>query len=94
MFGARHAFGLDNDPHAVRTARENARLNGISVRRVQFARADLATWRPGGRTWPVVVANLFSELLVRLMPEVIAPSRRAGRQTSFYPACSPVKPTK
>ena len=78
MFGARHAFGLDNDLHAVRTARENARLNGVSARRAQFARADLATWRPDGRKWPVVVANLFSELLVRLMPEVIAPTVALG----------------
>ena len=72
VFGAHYAFGLDNDAHAVRTARENVRLNGISARRVQFSRADLSTWRPGNRSWPVVTANLFSELLVRLMPEVIA----------------------
>ena len=74
MFGAGRAFGLDNDPHAVRTARENARLNGITARAVRFARADLVNWRTDGQTWPVVTANLFSELLIRLMPEVIAPA--------------------
>ena len=78
VFGASHAFGLDNDAHAVRTARENARLNGVSARRVQFARADLSIWRPDGRAWPVVMANLFSELLVRLMPGVIAPAVAPG----------------
>ncbi len=77
-FGAKDAFGLDNDAHAVRTARENARLNGISARQVRFERADLSTWRPGGRTWPVVMANLFSELLVSLMPEVVAPAVAPG----------------
>ena len=77
-FGASHVFGLDNDAHAVRTARGNARLNGISARRAQFSRADLLKWRPGGRSWPVVTANLFSELLVRLMPEMIAPVVAAG----------------
>ncbi len=41
---------------------------------VRFARADLPDWRPRRRTWPVVTANLFSELLIRLMPEVIAPA--------------------
>ena len=48
-FGARHAFGLDNDPHAVRTARENARLNGIGPRAVRFTRAELPEWRPDGQ---------------------------------------------
>ena len=62
----------------MRTARENARLNGIGARRVRFERADLSTWRPDGRTWPVVMANLFSELLMRLMPEVIAPAVASG----------------
>lgn len=75
LLGARHGFGLDNDPHAVRTARENARLNGIGARRVRFARAELPDRpRTDRRTWPVVTANLFSELLIRLMPEVIAPA--------------------
>ena len=78
-FGAGSAFGLDNDPHAVRTARENAQLNGISARSVKFARADLLRWHgENGRTWPVVTANLFSELLIRLMPGVIAPAVAPG----------------
>ena len=77
--GARSAFGLDNDVHAVRTARGNASLNGIGVRPARFARADLSKWqRPSGQTWPVVTANLFSELLIRLMPAVIAPAVSPG----------------
>ncbi len=70
QFGARTVLGLDHDPHAVRTARANAALNG--VRGVRFTRADLLRdalpERPGG--WRVVAANLFSELLTALLPRV------------------------
>ena len=69
-FGARQVLGLDNDPHAVRTAKENARLNGLAGRHVRFEQAELPVWhRPPEQTWPVVTANLFSELLIRLLPE-------------------------
>ncbi len=71
LFGARGALGLDNDPHAVRTARGNATLNG--VRGVRFQRADLLDgWRPERAAWPVITANLFSELLTALLPQVRA----------------------
>ena len=68
LFGARSVFGLDNDPHAVRTARENAALNG--VRGVRFSRADLLRDAPPETYagWQVVAANLFSELLTPLLP--------------------------
>ncbi len=79
QFGARSALGLDNDPHAVRTARGNARLNGFNTRTVQFRQADLPVWVPPVKqTWSVVTANLFSELLIRLMPEVIAAAVAPG----------------
>ena len=71
MFGAQAAVGLDNDPHAVRTARENAALNG--VRGVRFRRADLlAGWQSEPGRWPLVTANLFSELLTALLPQIRA----------------------
>lgn len=77
-FGAREVLGLDHDPHAVRTARENARLNGLT-RGVRFARADLLRWAPpAGRRWPVVVANLFSELILRVLPTAILPALLPG----------------
>ena len=79
MSGASQTLGLDNDPHAVRTAKENAELNGLAGRDVRFEQAELPVWQPSpGRVWPVVTANLFSELLIRLMPEVIAPVVAAG----------------
>lgn len=79
MLGAQQVLGLDNDPHAVRTAKENAVLNGLAGRNVRFAQAELPVWqRPSDLTWPVVTANLFSELLIRLMPGIIAPSVAPG----------------
>ena len=79
LFGARQALGVDNDPHAVRTAKENAKLNDLTGRRVRFEQAELPVWHPAPeQTWPVVTANLFSELLIRLMPKVIAPAVATG----------------
>ncbi len=75
LLGAGHAFGLDNDAQAVRTAKENARLNGMGSRAVRFARADLLRWqRPVDRQSTVVTANLFSDLLIRLLPGVLRPA--------------------
>ena len=80
IFGARDATGFDNDPHAVRTARENASLN--SIKRVQFRRVDLlrGSWpqsRAGG--WPLVTANLFSELHIALLPQMASVMAAGGR---------------
>lgn len=70
LLGARGALGFDNDPHAVRTARENAKLNGVT--RVHFRRLDLIRrWQPEG-AWPVIVANLFSGLILELLPRMIS----------------------
>ena len=75
LLGAKDAFGLDNDANAVRTAKENARLNGMPERAVRFRRADLLRWTPmEHKQWPVITANLFSELLIELLPTVIAPA--------------------
>ena len=73
-FGAGTTLGLENDPHAVRTARENARRHGYGPPLVQFQRADLRRWSVAGRTWPVITANLFSTLLMGLLPTVIVPA--------------------
>jgi len=63
--GATEVLGLDNDPRAVRHARQNARLNHIA--RARFIAADLLRWRPRER-YEVVTANLFSELLIATLP--------------------------
>ena len=80
LFGAKRAVGVDNDPHAVRTARENAALNAIE--RAEFRRVDLLRGRwPRGRSggWPLVTANLFSELHVALMPQMASVMSEGGR---------------
>jgi ribosomal protein L11 methyltransferase len=75
LLGAKRVAGLDNDGQAVRTAKENARLNGFAAPAVRFTRADLLRWAaPAGKQWPVITANLFSELLIRLLPAVIVPA--------------------
>ncbi len=63
IFGAASVEGCDFDPHAVRTAKENVRLNGIT--KVKMKRLDVTRWVPE-RTWDVVIANLFSGLLVQV----------------------------
>ncbi|OAI42125.1 hypothetical protein AYO41_01205 [Verrucomicrobia bacterium SCGC AG-212-E04] len=65
--GARRASGLDYDPPCVRTARENARLNGM--RGVSFTEADVHAWKPAQR-WDLITANLFSNVLLRVMPKL------------------------
>src|SRR6266567_2337180 len=58
--GAARALGLDNDPVAISTAKQNARLNKID--HLQFRGGDVRRWK-SRRKIDVVTANLFSELL-------------------------------
>ncbi len=64
-FGASETLGLDNDPRAVTNARHNARLNHIA--RARFTVADILRFKPRDR-YDVVTANLFSELLIAVLP--------------------------
>ena len=68
-FGAKHVIGIDNDPVAIATAKENARLN--KIRAVQFRIADVRRWR-SSRQIDIVTANLFSELLIKVLPKLKA----------------------
>ena len=76
LLGARRAEAADFDPHAVRTAKENARLNAVTG--VVVKRLDVRRWEPA-RTWPVVAANLFSGLLVEVAPKIAAAVAPGGR---------------
>jgi len=61
-FGASDVVGVDNDPLAVRTAKENARRNRISG--AQFLMGNAL--RPHiESTFDVIAANVFSELIVQ-----------------------------
>lgn len=66
--GAKRVLGLDIDPQAIATARENALINGVS-RQVDFSCSSLD---PGVRSkrFDRVVANINSEVSLPLLPEV------------------------
>ena len=65
--GARRVIGIDNDPVAISTAKQNAQLNKIHG--VSFQVADVRSYKlPPGVD--VVTANLFSELLVEILPKI------------------------
>jgi ribosomal protein L11 methyltransferase len=67
ILGASRAIGIDNDPIAISTAKQNARLN--NVRNVEFRVADVRHWKPPDR-FDIVTANLFSELLIQVLPKL------------------------
>jgi len=73
--GAAGAEGIDFDPHAIRTAKANARVNGI--RTATFHQADVLAWKPQ-LTHAVVTANLFSELLLEILPKIRRAMRPGG----------------
>lgn len=73
--GAARALGIDNDPDAIQSARENLELNQ-DVRRVTFEVADLTT-----RELPeadAVTANLTGALLVRAAAALLGAVRPGG----------------
>ena len=65
--GAGSVSAIDNDPVAISTAKANARLNRIGG--IDFEEADVRRWRLPAET-DVVTANLFSELLVTVIPKL------------------------
>jgi ribosomal protein L11 methyltransferase len=72
--GARKVEGCDFDPHAVRTAKENVELNAAGP--IPIRKTDVLAWTPK-RTWDVVAANLFSQVLIQAS-EAIAKAVRPG----------------
>lgn len=65
--GAARAVAVDNDPMAVRVAREHARLNGLA-RRTRVAQGQVSAETAGEGPFDVICANLFAGLLERLFP--------------------------
>jgi len=67
--GASDILAIDNDPQAVRTARRNLGLNGVSCARVKAQDLkDLAAKRKFG----FVAANLITEDLLRLKNRIVS----------------------
>jgi ribosomal protein L11 methyltransferase len=74
--GARRVEAGDFDPHAVRTAKENVKVNGAD--RVVVRKMDVRTWQPE-RTWEVVAANLFSGLHLEVAPKFAQAVAHGGK---------------
>ncbi|HEY0368482.1 MAG TPA: 50S ribosomal protein L11 methyltransferase [Chthoniobacterales bacterium] len=65
-FGAREVIAVENNPLALSVAKRNAKANRI--RGVQFIEADVADCITG--TFDVIAANLYSDLLSELLPQL------------------------
>ena len=76
VLGARKCLGADFDPHAVRTAKENAQINSVSG--ATFKKLDVREWVPD-RNWEVVAANIFSGLLIEIAPKLAAAAAPGGQ---------------
>lgn len=74
--GARSAYGIDHDPDAIQSAKDNLLLNP-AVTGVTFALADLSTGI-GHAVADVVTANLTGALLERAAGALIAAARPGG----------------
>jgi len=70
LLGAGSALGIDIDPVAVRTARENGELNGFSELTFNVVQGDLAVAAAG--RYRVVLANIVADAIIRLAPAVPA----------------------
>jgi ribosomal protein L11 methyltransferase len=66
-FGAERVVAIDVDAVAISTARTNARLNKID--NVDFRVGELRQWKPA-RTIDIIIANLFRELLIEILPKL------------------------
>ena len=74
--GATRCDAWDFDPACVRATRENTRLN--QLRGVTPARVDVTTWTPS-RQWDLVVANLYSDLLLIVTAKIVSAVKPGGR---------------
>ncbi len=65
--GAKKVMAIDSDRVAISVAKENARLNGIAG--IDFRVADARKF-PGRADFRMVTANLYSELLIEILPKL------------------------
>ncbi len=66
--GFKTAIGIDHDPTAIRVAREHGKVNKSAVK---FIQVDLSRWHPP-KKGDLVVANLFSEVLIHSASRIMA----------------------
>ncbi len=70
LLGATTALGIDIDDLAVRTAKENGALNGLTPPRYTILKGDLAKDVSG--QYPVIAANIVADAIIALSPAVPA----------------------
>jgi ribosomal protein L11 methyltransferase len=75
--GAGRVLGVDIDPQAVRTARENILLNGVEST-VQIRAGSLAELLKEERSAPLVVANILAVVLREMLAAGLARTVRPG----------------
>ncbi|MCR5782661.1 MAG: 50S ribosomal protein L11 methyltransferase [Clostridia bacterium] len=64
LLGAKRAVGVDIDPHAVKTARDNAERNGIGEDRYTLITGNLADAVTG--RYDIIVANIVADAIIAL----------------------------
>lgn len=77
LLGVERAFGVDIDPTAVRTAKENAELNNVSAK-CSFVAGNLTDKVEG--TYDVVAANIVADAIIMLSKDV----RKFMNEDSVY----------
>ncbi|MDR2670725.1 MAG: 50S ribosomal protein L11 methyltransferase [Oscillospiraceae bacterium] len=79
LLGAAQADAIDIDPHAVRTARENAARNGFAEPRFRAAAGDpLSGTAPPAPPYDLVTANIVADVVIALCPPVSGWLRAGG----------------
>lgn len=75
IFGASETLAIDYDPAAVRIARQNARKN--RTRHITAERGDVLELR-AAKPYDLVMANLYSEVLISATPRIARATRSGG----------------
>ena len=71
--GAEHATAFDFDPMAIEVARHNMERNDVTGEELDLFVGDVFEWTPAARQkGDLVVANLFSTILQKAFPHIIA----------------------
>lgn len=68
LLGADACEAHDFDPQAVKVSKDNLNLNEVDE--IIVKEQDVLEWTPK-RTWPVVVANMFSTILQKAFPTIV-----------------------
>ncbi len=74
--GAKDVWGCDFDPFAVGVARRNIERNNTP--RITMAQVDVLDWTPPREGYDVVLANIFSTVLIQAWPNIAKSLKKGG----------------